>query len=284
MKDRKHRLYSLLCAAASLTALFAVLGCSTYPPTVLPEQPRRGIQARSYKMKLAVLNFVDQTGSAGKLIQTIPDVLATELFNTGRFEIKERAELREFDANKMDEVRERYKTTVDAFLVGSITRFSTDNKTMTLDVRAMNAANGTVMYAGHHEVHYEGVLDVKTKREDISAMSTAVFKAFPTLGGPDIKVASVSGDTIRINVGEKDGVKTGMGILIASRGDTIRDPVSGGSLGDEIFVGEAYVVEVSEKAAKASLVPVDPRGKPLSVDSQEGRPPMVRLYDSVRFK
>ena len=261
----------LRAAATGLLALI-LFGCMTMPPTMAPLPPRRGIQPRSYKMKLAVFNFVDQTGSAGKLIQTIPDILATELYNTGRFELKERAELREIDPNRIEEVRERYKTEVDTLLVGSITQFSVDDKVMTLDVRAINALNGTVMYAGGHKVRYTGVLEVKVDRDDIKKIAEDIYTAFPELGGPTTKIISMSGDTININLGSDQNAKVGMACLVVASGDTISDPTSGETLSQDIYVAEAYIVEVGEKVCKAVIAPND-KAKP--------RP---FLNDRVRFK
>lgn len=252
-----------------------VAGCLSVPPTYCTKQPRRSIRPRSYKMKLAVFNFIDQTGSAGKLMETIPDVLSTELFTTKRFELKERAELREIDPSKIETTRGQYKFEVDAFLVGSITRFSVDDQTMTLDVRAINAYNGTVMYAGHHDVKYQGVLDVKAERKDIANIAEEIYTAFPKLGGSESRVISLSGDNITINLGEKDGAKVGMGALLVASGDTLKDPAHNTSLGHEIYVGEAYIVEVGEKTCKAIVAAKSPT-------SEED--PAVRLNDSVVFK
>jgi hypothetical protein len=247
-------------------------GCATMPPTMAPSPPRRGIQPRSYKMKVAVFNFVDQTGSAGKLIQTIPDILATELYNTGRFELKERAELREIDPAQNNAVQEQNKLQVDTFLVGSITQFSVDEKIMTLDVRAINAFNGTVMYAGGHNVRYTGVLEVKVNRDDIKLIAEDIEAEFPELGDPSTQIISMSGDAININLGRDHGAKVGMACLVISSGDTISDPSSGESLAQEVYVGEAYIVEVQEKTSKA-IVADNPVSKP--------RP---FLHDRIRFK
>lgn len=292
--------------AVSAVCLLMVAACSSLPPTFCIKQPRRGIRPRSYKMKLAVFNFVDQTGSAGKLIETIPDVLSTELFGTKRFELKERAELREIDPQKMEEQRNKYRYTVDTFLVGSITRFSVDDQTMTLDVRAINAYNGTVMYAGHHDVHYKGVLDVKADRKDIQSIADDIYKAFPVLGGSDSKIISLSGDDVSINLGENDGATVGMGALIISGGDTIRDPVSNAALNNEIYVGEAYVVEVTPNMCKAVVAKpenridelnmqlqrtVDPAQRKLLMDEAEQEKARIldekanpKINDLIRFK
>lgn len=260
--------------AAILAMLFLATGCAVLPPTLPRAQPRRGIVPRSSKMKIAVFNFLDQTGSAGKLVETLPDMLSTELFGTQRFEVKERAEVRSVDAQEMKKICDAFKDQVDALIVGSITRFSVEDKAMTLDVRAYNAPNGTVMFAGHFDVHYSGVLDVKAERKDMSKIAEAVYEAFPVLGGINVRVAGVSGPIVTINLGEKDGVKVGLGALVIARGDTLLDPVTKEDLGDVIYVGEMYIIEVGPKSCKGLVVQ----------DRETRRDPVVRLNDSIRFK
>lgn len=263
--------------------LLSLVGCASLPPTVSYEQPRRGITPRSSKMKIALFNFIDQTGSAGKLVETLPDMLATELFATQRFEMKERAELRAVDPQQTKDIGEEYKTKVDVLVVGSITRFSVEDKTMTIDVRAYNATFGTVMFAGHFDVHYSGVLDVKAERKDIVRIAEALYAAFPVLGGDlNVSVVGVSGGLITINLGEKDGVKTGMGALVVARGDTLVDPVSGEELANDVYVAEVYIIEVNPKTSKAQNITNASRG--LSSKGGESRLPLIKLNDSVRFK
>ena len=265
-------------APAALAVLLA--GCQSLPPTLHYSEPRRAILPRSYKMKLAVFNFVDQTGSASKLVQTMPDILATELFSTGRFELLERAELREVDPANILKVRDEYRRKVDAFLVGSITRFSNEDKTMTLDLRIINASGGvsdsagTVLYAGHHDVAYEGILDVRASRGDVTSVARKIQLAFPELGGQRAKVISRSGNLARINLGSRDGVKVGMGALVIAQGDTLKDPVTKEELSDEVYVGEVYVVQVSENDCAAMVFAA-------GVDEKTEK---VKINDSVRFK
>jgi len=254
---------------ALLLALAVVAGCITPPPTLPPPKARRGIMPRSYKMKLAVLNFVDQTGKAGKLVQTVPDILATELFNTKRFELKERSELRQLDPTKLEDITKQYQPYVDAFLVGSITHFSSESQVMTIEIRVINAWNGTIMYASPHDVHYT-TGDGSAARDDLTRIAESLLTTFPTLSGPEVKVISLSGKTIMINVGEKDGMKSGMGVLIVAHGDMVKDPVTGERLTDEVMVGEAYVVNVMPKTCQAALM--------------DAPPPVVKIGDSVLVK
>ena len=276
-------------AMVALAALLLAEGCATLPPSLPPTQPRRGITPRSYKMKIAVFNFIDQTGSAGKLVETLPDMLSTELFGTQRFEVKERAELRSVDPQQTKAINERYKLELDALLVGSITRFSVEEKVMTLDVRVYNAFNGTVMFASAFDVRYVGVIDAKADRKDIVRVAEAVYAAFPVLGDVTVRVAGMSGNIVTINLGEKDGVKAGMGALVIARGDTLKDPVTREELGDAIYVGETYVIEVGQKSSKLLAVPIvkmfpGQGGAADEAAARTARDPVIKLNDSIRFK
>ncbi len=240
---------NVLTIAAGVACLLMV-SCVTVPPTYCAKEPRRTIKPRSHKMKLAVFNFVDQTGRAGNLIKTIPDVLSMELLVPKRFEVLERAKLREIGARKTEEQRNKYKYAVDAFIQGNITRFSEKGRVMAIDVRVVNAYNGAVMYAGHHDVHYKKEQNVTADIKDIQAIANAIHKAFPVLVASKGKIISLSGEDISINLGENDGVKVGMGVLIVAERDVVDNPSSHAGSSPERYIGEGYIVEVMPDASK----------------------------------
>ena len=95
---------------------------------------------------------------------------------------------------------------------------------------------------------------------------------FPLLGDPKTKVISMSGDNINVNLGSDQNAKVGMACLVIASGDTISDPGSGETLSQDIYVAEAYVVEVGEKVCKAV------------VDTNSVPKPRPFLNDRVRFK
>jgi len=110
MNWRQYTLEKLKLTALTVVALVAVIGLpgcpkpvdlpevSVYPPPYLPIDPaRKTIIPTSQYMKIAVLNFVDQTGKAGDLVESLADVLSTELHQTRRFEIYDRGHLRHYD-------------------------------------------------------------------------------------------------------------------------------------------------------------------------------------------
>jgi hypothetical protein len=160
---------------------------------------------------------------------------------------------------------------------------------MTLDVRVYNAFNGTVMFASAFDVRYVGVIDAKADRKDIVRVAEAVYAAFPVLGDVTVRVAGMSGNIVTINLGEKDGVKAGMGALVIARGDTLKDPVTREELGDAIYVGETYVIEVGQKSSKLLAVPIvkmfpGQGGAADEAAARTARDPVIKLNDSIRFK
>jgi len=262
-----------------LAGVVMAAGCTSappVPPSVPPEPPRRSILPRSFKMKLAVFNFVDQTRSAGTLTETVPDILSTALFKTGRFELMERAEVRAVDSTDIKKIRTDYQYRLDALVVGAITRFNPDQKTMTVDVRVMVALNGRVLDADSYEVKYAGILNPRADRDDVERIADRIEKAIPTPAGG--RVLSRSGERITIDRGAEDGVKRGLGVLIVARGDTVFDTETGDPIGSKIYIGEAYVIAVEPRNCEAQLSQYQRRGRAGTFS------PNVKVGDGIVFK
>lgn len=244
--------------------------------------PRRGITPRSYKLKLAVFNLLDPTRSGGRLSESVAEMLHVALFSTNRFELMQRAELRGTDPSNIDAIKEAYQRTLDALVVGSITHFNPTDRVMTLNINVMNAY-GTTMAAKSFPVRYSGTINVDADRADIDAIAEWIERQFPKLASG--LVLSRSGNRITINLGAESGVQVGMWVLIASRGDVVKDPKSGEFLGSDIFVGEAYVIAVNAATCEARVVDVleerqDGSGQVRAVQ----RTPEIRVNDKVVFK
>ena len=258
----------------SLVTLVTVsaVGCSMVnpPPSLEPAMPRRGITPRSYKLKLAVLNLLDPTGSGGRLSESVSEMLHVALFETDRFELMQRAEVRGTDSGDIDAIRKQYQTRLDALVVGSITHFNPADKTMALNVNVMNAY-GMTMAAKSFTVRYTGTINVDADREDIKKTAEWIEREFPKLESG--LVLSWSGNRVTINLGSDSHVQVGMWVLIASRGDVVKDPQTGEFLGRDIYVGEAYVIAVNPATCEA-----------LVVDTIDKKPAEIRVNDKVVFK
>lgn len=232
--------------------------------------PRRGITPRSYKMKLAVFNLLDPTNSGGRLSESVSENLHVALFETGRFELMQRAEVRGTDPGNIDAIRRQYQARLDALVVGSITHFNPAERTMTLNVNVMNAY-GTTMAARSFTVRYTGTINVDASREDIQQIAQWIEREFPKLDSG--LVLSWTGSRVTINLGSDHGVQVGMWVLIAARGDMIKDPQTGEFLGRDIYVGEAYVIGVDPGSCEA-----------LVVETIDKKTPEIQVNDKVVFK
>jgi hypothetical protein len=225
----------------------------TGPVLIAPSSGRKSLQPSpaSYKFRVAVLDFIDQTNSAGDLVRTIPDILTTNLFETQRYDIFDRGQLRDKSSNQAEkEIADLKKNyLIDGVIVGSITRFSPQSKELTIDIRVINAQSTAVMFAVQHTVHYTGVLDVRVDRDDITALSTKVAQSIPKV--PDARVAAINGSELIISVGEEQGVKKGMAIFVVATGDTLEDPATGDALSSRYIIAEAYVNAVEPRITHA---------------------------------
>jgi hypothetical protein len=130
---------------------------------------------------------------------------------------------------------------------------------------------GTTMAANSFEVRYTGTINVNANREDIVRIAEWIERAFPKLESG--LVLSRSADRLTINLGSDSGVHTGMWVLIASRGDMLKDPHTGDPLGSDIYVGEAFVIGVNPGTSEARVV-----------NTAAGRVPQIKVHDKVIFK
>ena len=249
---------------AAVLALFAA-GCITYvvvpeptqqgPVFIAPSAGRKALQPSpsSYRFRVAVLDFIDQTNSAGDLVRTIPDILTTNLFETQRYDIFDRGQLRDKGSKQAEEEIRKLKDSflIDGVIVGSITRFSPQTKELTVDIRVINAQSTQVMFAVQHTVHYTGVLDVKVDRDDITTLSTKVAQSIPKV--TDARIAATNGSEIVISVGEEQNVKKGMAIFVVAAGDTLEDPTTGDALSSRYIIAEAYVTAVEPRITHAQV-------------------------------
>lgn len=271
------------CTPLLLLAAAWASGCSIAPPpSIEPMMPRRDITPRSYKMKLAVFNLTDQTGAGGKLTESVSEMLHVALFQTKRFELMQRAEIRGIDSRDTRQIQQDYRNRLDGLVVGSITNFTPADKTMTLNVNVMNPF-GTTLAARSFQAKYTGTINVQAGREDVDTIAQWIERAFPKLQS-GLVIARPSADRITVNLGSESGVTPGMGLLIAARGNIIKDPNTGEVLGSDIYIGEAYVIAVQDAKCTARLAPIE------VVVNANGRQqattlvPQVNVNDKVVFK
>jgi curli biogenesis system outer membrane secretion channel CsgG len=217
--------------ALVLAAALGVSGCPQkdipapkiidFPDPHLPIQPARStITPKSQFMRVAVLNFVDQTGKAGAAVEPLADMLSTELHKSGRFEVYDRGHLRYFDATQvidqcqksrkgcvswMTQPAEKGKTE-QASAVAGVDQFrakftadaynailngtdavllgavtAVSEKRMDFDFRLVNSFSFTTMVSGTGSVSYESSGAVlRLGRDEVVKTAADIRAALPT--------------------------------------------------------------------------------------------------------
>ncbi|WP_419659721.1 uncharacterized protein Dvar_00430 [Desulfosarcina variabilis str. Montpellier] len=84
-------------APTSIQGGTATQGTIAYPPLLRPEGKRKSIRPGSQYFTLAIPNAIDMSGRAQDLQRSLADMLYTELFATGRFNLLDRGELMDLD-------------------------------------------------------------------------------------------------------------------------------------------------------------------------------------------
>ncbi|MBF0224960.1 MAG: hypothetical protein HQK76_05845 [Desulfobacterales bacterium] len=80
----------ILCDASTQSTI-------SYPPFLRPKGKRKTIPPESQYFTLAIPNCVDMSGRANDLQRSLADMLYTQLFDTGRFNLIDRGELTDLD-------------------------------------------------------------------------------------------------------------------------------------------------------------------------------------------
>ena len=261
---------TFLQAAITLSGSLAILACSSMslPPLTAPFPPREEISVESYKFRVAVVDFADQTGRAGDLSKTIPDILATMIFKLKRVDIYDRSTLRGLPSDETDILIKDLleKRVIDGVIAGTVTRFTGTQKSLVVEMRLLSR-NNAVMYANDRTVTFRGRRVMEVNRGDVAAIATAISSSIPTVS--DAPVASKVSDHVVIEHGAKTGVIVGMTGYIQARRDTVNDPETGAvATPAYVTVAEIVIDQVNRDTSTGRIV--------------AGRD--VRVNDIVRFK
>jgi len=258
---------SLLLFAFSLL----VLGCGgevLLPPLSAPLRPRDDVSIENYKFRVAVMDFTDQTGQAGDLIKTIPDILTTVLFKSGRVDLYEREPLRGLSARDAGETIQGLieKRMIDGVISGTVTRFSRTEKTIVMELRLLSR-NKAVMYADQHTLSFKGRREMEITRDDVVSLGEAISKAVPRV--PDMKIVSKNAAQVTLSGGSNKGLVTGMTGYVQAYLEKINDPETGEiPKPTPLIVGEIVIDQVSDDTAIGRILAGDD----------------VLVNDLVRFK
>ncbi|MBI3609991.1 MAG: hypothetical protein HY204_04705 [Nitrospirae bacterium] len=195
------------------------------------------------------MDFTDQTGQAGDLVKTIPDILTTVLFKSGRLDLYERDPLRGVSARDAAELVQGLmeKRMIDGVISGTVTRFSRSDKTITIELRLLSR-NKAVMYADQHTLSFQGRRDMEITREDVISLGQAISKAVPRV--PDMKIISKNAGLITLSAGSNKGLVGGMSGYVQAFLEKVNDPETGEiPKPTPVIVGEVVIDQVSEDSA-----------------------------------
>jgi hypothetical protein len=262
-----------------------------YPPPALPITPaRETIVPLSQFMKVAVLDFSDQSSRLESLRASLADMLSTELYKSGRFEVYDRGQLRHEDFTKIIEAcqksqqacEEAEKATLalrdadfkaiqsatDAFLLSAITNVSPGR--LTIDYRLVNAQSFAVMTAGSAQIGFqEDASTVETDRQALVQVAATLRGSLPTpTAGKLGKVLVQDGRVLTISLGRKDGIIPGMNVFVVGPGRVQMGADNKPNVIDEAYLAQAYVVSVYDNTSQVVVYLGDD----------------FRVGDDVRFK
>lgn len=192
------------------------------PPLAKVEDRGTAFVPISQKFKIAILTFVDQTGKADAHTDPLADMLTTELDNTRRFALFDRADLRggttkthktvseagvqgtgiseEHGSRKTEDQKRAVEGKVDGVLLGYITSFNVEDNgtrgTMTIDYRIVNTA----------AAQFESNFDDKGLRDLIVASGTGEVKFVTNADQTALDIDRASVDAIARKI-EQDFAK-----------------------------------------------------------------------------
>jgi hypothetical protein len=253
-----------------LGLLIGLQGCGSLPtpPPTAPLRPREDATVESFKFRVAIVDFTDQTGQAGDLIKTTPDVLTTVLFKSGRIDLYEREPLRGASQRDADALIEKLmeKRAIDGVISGTVTRFSRADKSIQIEVRLLSR-NKAVMYADQHTLSFVGRRQMEITREDVQSMGAAISKAVPRVA--DMKIINKAGNVITLGGGSAQGLVAGLTGYVQAYLDKVTDPETGENPSPTpIMVGEVVIDQVGKDTSLGRIITGED----------------VMVNDTVRFK
>ena len=289
-----------------------------YPCPLLPITPaRRTIIPHSQSFSLAMFNFIDQTGKAGQIAESLPDALCTLFFQSGRFAVYDRGQLRHDDYQQLmaqwqkhqkhepSSIAKEWKDkqggfllefsnrevglgplmaefyaimrSVDTILVGAVTEI--DHSELSVDYRLINANSRVVLYAGAQRLRFTRTgKQIDFQREGLKRIVRMVMNALPDPKALRIgEIMIQDGRILTVNLGRKEKIVPGLSALILAPDEQILKTSKGEDVRNVMYLAEAYVVAVYENSCKLRIF-----NPPESDDPKTTHD--CRVGDFVKFK
>jgi hypothetical protein len=264
-----------------------------YPPFLRADLPRKPSAVTHFHMRLAVLNFVDQTHLAADLERVLADRLTTELIRGGRFELYDRGQLRARRPTDAAKAMQQGRDLADAIVMGAITQVNYKERRAQLELRAVAARDGLVLFSKRYSIgilapdrridkhkhegdraltyELEGTHLFGVDDESLKQMSLDLHEALPRVG--DGRVAELTPTHVIIGKGSRDKVFRGMSAYVEAMQDDLVDPKApGGSVSTGVYVGQLHIFSVEPNRSHGLCY------------RNDGHPCVLRVGDLVRFK
>ncbi|MEW6325521.1 MAG: hypothetical protein AB1515_09070 [Nitrospirota bacterium] len=234
-------------------------GCASVPmpPPTTPFPPRTEVPVESYHFRAAVMDFTDQTGRAGDLVKTIPDILTTALFKLNRIDLYQREPLRGAPPQEAKTLVQNLmdKRVIDGVITGTITQLSGLEKQVVLELRLISR-NQAVMYAEDHTLSFGGRRVMEIDRKDVFAVAQSVTAAVPP--AKEIRIANRVGGRVTLERGADAGLIAGMTGYVQAALEKIADPVTGEAPKPAyVIVGEIVIDQVTHDSAIGRIIAGD---------------------------
>ena len=153
-----------------------------------------------------------------------------------------------------------------------------DGDSLRLSQTLESCEDGVVVSSLTSRVSYQsrpGQIEVAQK--DLQVLTKKIVDLLPdtTAMGRGL-VLKREGRYVTLNLGKEQGLYRGMKALAVAAGDNLIDPSTGFELGNEVFVGELYVMSVYDKWSRAYVL--------TEASEYYGDNSSVRVGDAVVFK
>lgn len=244
------------------------------PPLRPPVPPRKEWQPSSIRTSVAVLDFANRAGpKAKRLAEIMPILLEMALFDGGRFNVVAvkrglKPEYADKDAglSPIAKMHRQFGYTSsskeDALIFGDIMRIDPSDKTFIVNIKAVHARTGYILYAASERLKYRMLRSSADSRgttadipyKEIVYLANRIASAFSReIEG---RIIHIKGKYVSVNLGAEQGIRKGMEALVLGKGREVVDRFSKEKevLDSSIYTGEIVFERVKERVSEARIL------------------------------